>query len=78
MLVPWAFHSRTSPRHKNRCGGYPLRRALLRLAASGLRNSEPIPDETASGSAPNMAVSIVIMMERKRSIGRKARTRRLW
>ena len=34
---------------------------------SGLRSSEPVPDSSASGSAPNSAASVVIMIGRKRS-----------
>ncbi len=34
---------------------------------SGLRSSEPVPHSSASGSAPNNAASVVIMIGRKRS-----------
>ena len=34
---------------------------------SGLRSSEPVPLSSASGSAPNSAASVVIMIGRKRS-----------
>ena len=37
------------------------------VTPSGLRSSEPVPLSSASGSAPNSAASVVIMIGRKRS-----------
>ncbi len=37
------------------------------VTPSGFLISEPVPDSSASGSAPNRAASVVIMIGRKRS-----------
>ena len=39
----------------------------MMVMPSGMRSSEPVPLSTASGSAPNSAASVVIMIGRKRS-----------
>ena len=39
----------------------------MMVTPSGLRSSEPVPLSSASGSAPNSAASVVIMIGRKRS-----------
>jgi hypothetical protein len=39
----------------------------MMVIPSGLRSSEPVPLSSASGSAPNSAASVVIMIGRKRN-----------
>ena len=39
----------------------------MMVTPSGKRSSEPVPFSSASGSAPNRAASVVIMIGRKRS-----------
>ena len=39
----------------------------MMVTPSGFRSSEPVPPSSASGSAPNRAASVVIMIGRKRS-----------
>ena len=39
----------------------------MMVTPSGKRSSEPVPLSSASGSAPNSAASVVIMIGRKRS-----------
>ncbi len=39
----------------------------MMVTPSGRRSSEPVPDPSASGTAPNNAANVVIMMGRKRS-----------